>query len=561
MANDVSRKSQLNSETLDNTSNDIGQIKGALGSVSIHEELSSTSLLKKLVVFGAIAGPGLIVMVGDNDAGGIATYAQSGQSYGTTLLWVVFLLIPVLMIAQEMVARLGAVTGIGHGKLIRERFGKWWALFSVIDLFILNFLTLMTEFIGVSLGFSYFGISGYISVPLSALFLMAIAVSGSFRRWERFLYFFIVLTLIEFPLMFIAKPRITPIAKGLFMPGVLGGWNTSAIMMLIGIIGTTVAPWQLFFQQSNVIDKRITPKWLVYERVDTFIGAILTNVAAIAIMVTTAFAFAHTKYFGNFSSALGVVNGLKHVLGKGAASMFAVLLIDAAFIGAAAVSLSSSYAYGDTFGLKHSLHRKVKEAKGFYISYTIQIGLAAGLVLIPQMPLGLVTFSVQILAGILLPSAIVFLLLLCNDKELLGPWVNALWLNILSGIIVFTLIILSLVITIDTIFPSFNAITIIMVCTILGILVSAGILIYSTLIVKKPGNTGSISANDQPKLNIRQKRQIQKELRAKWSMPSLALIKRPARTALFQVSMIFLRGYLAIAVVALIIKTVKTAMG
>ena len=180
MANDVSRKSQLNSETLDNTSNDIGQIKGALGSVSIHEELSSTSILKKLVVFGAIAGPGLIVMVGDNDAGGIATYAQSGQSYGTTLLWVVFLLIPVLMIAQEMVARLGAVTGIGHGKLIRERFGKWWALFSVIDLFILNFLTLMTEFIGVSFGFSYFGISGYISVPLSALFLMAIAVSGSF---------------------------------------------------------------------------------------------------------------------------------------------------------------------------------------------------------------------------------------------------------------------------------------------------------------------------------------------------------------------------------------------
>ena len=204
-------------------------IKGALGSVSLHDDLPRKSLIKKLSAFAAIACPGLIVMIGDNDAGGVATYAQTGQAYGTTLLWVVFLLIPVLMIAQEMVARLGAVTGIGHGKLIRERFGKWWAMFSVIDLFVLNFLTLATEFIGISLGFSYFNIKSYISVPICATVLFIVAITGSFSRWERFLYVLIFVTLVEFILMFVARPHLHPVIKGLFVPTALGGWNTGAV--------------------------------------------------------------------------------------------------------------------------------------------------------------------------------------------------------------------------------------------------------------------------------------------------------------------------------------------
>jgi NRAMP (natural resistance-associated macrophage protein)-like metal ion transporter len=546
---DNKRKNQTDSET----------IKGALGSLSLHDDLPSKSFTKKLIAFAAIAGPGLIVMIGDNDAGGVATYAQTGQTYGATLLWVVFLLIPVLMIAQEMVARLGAVTGIGHGRLIKERFSKWWALFSVIDLFALNFLTLMTEFIGISLGFSYFGIQSYLSVPISALILIVIAISGSFRRWERILYLLIAVTLVEFPLLIVSKPSLHPVLKGLFIPTVLGGWKTSAVMMIVGIVGTTIAPWQLFFQQSNVIDKRITPKWLKYERADTFVGAVITNVAAIAIMITTAFAFSHSKYFNNFTSALGVSNGLDHTIGNFAGSLFSILLIDAALLGAAAVSLSSSYAYGDVFNIRHSLHKKFSEAKGFYTSYSLQIALAAGLVLIPQMPLGLVTYSVQILAGILLPSALVFLLILCNDKELLGPWVNSFWLNVVSSVIVFSLIDLSLVITVNTVFPNVNVISILVWFALISVIAVAIVFVTLQIFGNK---TSSNPENESPtKLSYSQRRQIRTELREKWSMPSLALINKPARSLTFKMTMFFMRAYLLVAVVALVIKTVKLAIG
>ncbi len=535
------------------------KIKGALGSVSLLDDIPKMSVLKKLTAFAAIAGPGLIVMIGDNDAGGVATYAQAGQSYGTTLLWVVFLLIPVLMIAQEMVARLGAVTGIGHGRLIKERFGKWWAMFSVIDLFVLNFLTLATEFIGISFGFSYFGISSYISVPLSAFILFLIAITGSFSRWERFLYILIFITLVEFVMMFSARPQLHPILKGLVVPSALGGWNTGAVMMIVGIVGTTIAPWQLFFQQSNVIDKRITPRWLKYERADTFIGAAITNIAAIAIMITTAFAFANTKYFNSFTNSLGIAKSLANTIGSYAGDMFSVLLIDAALLGAAAVSLSSSYAYGDMFGLKHSLHKKFSEAKGFYLTYGLQIALAAGLILIPHVPLGLITYYVQILAGILLPSAIVFLLLLCNDSELLGPWTNSSWLNILASIIVFALVDLSLVITINTVFPSVNSVVIMECLLILSLAIGIPVGIvkrvrHRHLLTKNTSLTGE-------KTSRRHRRMLLAEKRQQWSTPSLALINKPQRTMLFKVSMFVLRGYLILAVIALVIKLARLWTG
>ncbi len=535
------------------------KIKGALGSVSLHDDIPKMSLVKKLTAFAAIAGPGLIVMIGDNDAGGVATYAQAGQSYGTTLLWVVFLLIPVLMIAQEMVARLGAVTGIGHGKLIKERFGKWWAMFSVVDLFVLNFLTLATEFIGISFGFSYFGISSYISVPVSAVILFLIAITGSFSRWERFLYVLIFITLVEFVMMFSVRPQLHPILKGLVVPSAFGGWNTGAVMMIVGIVGTTIAPWQLFFQQSNVIDKRITPRWLKYERADTFIGAAVTNIAAIAIMITTAFAFANTKYFNNFTNSLGVAKSLGSTIGSYVGDMFSVLLIDAALLGAAAVSLSSSYAYGDTFGLKHSLHKKFSEAKGFYLTYGSQIALAAGLILIPHVPLGLITYYVQILAGILLPSAIVFLLLLCNDSELLGPWVNSSWLNILASIIVFALVDLSLVITINTVFPNVNSVVIMEWLLIISLTIGIPVGIvkrvqHRHLLTKNTSLAGEKTSRSHRKMLLAEKRQ-------QWSTPSLALINKPQRTMLFKVSMFVLRGYLILAVIALVIKLARLWTG
>src|SRR5579863_7100490 len=419
----------------------VGDIQGAFGTIRQHDETHRT-WRSRLLALLAIMGPGLIVMVGDNDAGGVATYSQAGQDYGTSLLWVLLLLIPVLIVNQEMVVRLGAVTGVGHARLINERFGRFWGWFSVGDLFLLNFLTIVTEFIGVSLALRYFGISPYISVPMAAVLLVGITASGSFRRWERAIFLFIATSLVLYPLALASGPHYGAIAYHLVVPGIQGGASSTAVLLIIAIVGTTVAPWQLFFQQSNVVDKRITPRFIGYERADTTFGAVVVVVGAIAIVVVAVFAVRGTDLAGKFTDALGVARALE-AHGYWLGALFAIVLLDASIIGASAVTLSTSYAFGDVFGLKHSLHRSFRDAKPFYLSYTALVIVAAGIVLIPRAPLGLITTSVQALAGVLLPSASVFLLLLCNDREVLGPWVNRPWLNTVAVIIVGTLLTLS----------------------------------------------------------------------------------------------------------------------
>jgi Mn2+/Fe2+ NRAMP family transporter len=430
----------------------VGDIHGALGTLRQHQTPPSTGRHRLLALL-AIMGPGLIVMVGDNDAGGVATYAQAGQNYRLSLLWTLLLLIPVLIVNQEMVVRLGAVTGVGHARLIIERFGKFWGAFSVGDLFILNFLTIVTEFIGVSLALGYFGVSRYVAVPLAAAALIAMTTSGSFRRWERFMFAFILVNFAVIPLAIASHPHLSPILAGSVTPGVEGGFHSTSMLLIIAIVGTTVAPWQLFFQQSNVIDKRITPRWINYERADTIIGSVIVIVGAAALMIAVSFGIGHTPLHGQFADAGAVATGLAHTLGPAAGDLFAIVLLNAAIIGAAAVTLASSYAFGDVFGRAHSLHHGVGQAKLFHGSYAAMVLLAAGIVLIPGAPLGTITTAVQALAGVLLPSATVFLLLLCNDRAVLGPWINPGWLNALAGVIVGVLVILSAILTVTTLFP------------------------------------------------------------------------------------------------------------
>jgi len=520
----------------------VGDIVGALGTIRHHDLPPSRSWTKRLLALLAIMGPGLIVMVGDNDAGGVATYAQAGQNYGTTLLWTLPVLVVVLMVAQEMVVRLGAVTGVGHGRLIKERFGALWAWFSVVDLLILNFATLVTEFIGVSLSLSYFGVRPLVSVPLAAAALVAVTVTGSFRRWERFMYVLIVTSLVEFPLALLAHPHWGAVARGLVVPGVAGGLTSTSVLFVIAIVGTTVAPWQLFFQQSNVVDKRITPRWLNYERADTFVGAVLTNVAAAAIIIAAAFAFAHTRYAGNFTNALGVARGLSRELGPAAGALFAVLLLDASILGAAAVTLSISYAVGDVMGLKHSLHRSWRDAKGFYSAFAAAVALAAGVVLVPHAPLGLITEGVQALAGVLLPSAIVFLLLLCNDRAVLGPWVNPPWLNALATVIVGVLVLLSLLLMATTAFPNLDV--------TVTLLVLGGVLVVGLL---GAGLTSLRRRTSQPP--------VDRSDRARWRMPALALLDPPTPSRGRQFGLVVLRVYILLAVALLAAKTVLVGLG
>src|SRR5579872_3379479 len=213
---------------------------------------------RDLLTFLMVFGPGLIVMVADNDAGAVSTYSQAGAQYGSRLLWVVLLLLPVTYFIQEMVVRLGIATGKGHAAMIYQRFGKWWGLFSLVDLELVNFLTLVTEFAAIDLALTKMGVDPRLGVPVVAAGLLLLVLTGSYRRWERIVVFLCALDLVWFVIAFALRPPVAEIVRGSLIPGVPpGGLTPNLIFLVIAIVGTTVAPWQLFFQQSCIADKRL----------------------------------------------------------------------------------------------------------------------------------------------------------------------------------------------------------------------------------------------------------------------------------------------------------------
>jgi Mn2+/Fe2+ NRAMP family transporter len=537
---------QVRSAVLD--AEHVGDIRGALGTIRLDDTAARRGKSAALKTLLAIVGPGLIVMVGDNDAGAFATYGQAGQDYGTRLLWTLLLLVPVLYVNQEMVLRLGSVTGVGHARLILERFGRFWGAFSVIDLFILNALTIITEFIGVTLAAGYLGLPKAGSVALAAVVIVGSAFTGSFRRFERMALAFCGASLLLIPVYLLAHPHASQMAQGLVIPQLPGGSGQLSVVMLliIGIVGTTVAPWQLFFQQSYVIDKRITPRFMKYEKADLWIGIGTVVVGAAALMGAAAAAFAGTRGFGRFTDAAGLAHGLGAYAGRTAGVLFAIALLDASIIGAFAVSLSTAYAIGDVFGLKHSLHRGIKGAKGFYAIYAGLVAAAAAVVLIPGSPLGLLTEGVQVLAGVLLPSATVFLLLLCNDKAVLGPWVNGRMTNLFTSAVVAVLVTLSVVLTASVLFPAITAgqIVIILACCAAVSALTGGLTLARRLRAGSPAGLP-----------------VDRTGRAGWRMPPLTLLDRPAMSFGRKLGMFALRLYLAVAMILVIIKIVQLAAG
>jgi Mn2+/Fe2+ NRAMP family transporter len=525
-----------------------GDIRGAFGTIGEHDPSGARGLRRRLLAFAVIIGPGLIVMVGDNDAGGVSTYAAAGQNYGVSLLWVLLLLIPVLIVNQEMVVRLGAVSGVGHGRLIFERFGKIWGRFAVSDLFVLNFLTIATEFIGISLGAQYFGVPAWVAVPLAGLLLVGITVTGRFETWERLMFVILFGNLLCIPLMFLCHPTLGPVLQHFVVPGVQGGFKSDGVLLIVAIVGTTITPWQLFFQQSNVVDKRITPRWIPYERADTVFGAMIVVIGASAIMIAMAFAFSHNGTgSGNinaFTNAYNLAKSLSSHVGPAVGAVFSILLIDASIVGASAVTLSTSYAFGDTFGIRNSLHRSWREARPFYAMFTGLVVLAAAFVLIPGVPLGLVTTAVQALAGVMLPSACLFLLFLCNDRDVLGPWVNRQWFNLLASLILGVLLILSVILVVSTIFPDIDVARLFL---ILAVVMVIGLVIAIVV-------------------NLRARRAMPPdprllEDRETWTMPPVTLLTQPVKSRGRLIALCTVRGYAIVAMVSLVIKTILAAHG
>jgi len=443
-----------------------------------------------------------------------------------------------------MVVRLGAVTGVGYARLIRERFGRSWGWSSAGGIFLLNFLTISTEFMGVSLAGEYFGLRPAIVVPVAAVLLVGITVSGNFRRWERAMFVFLFASLLVLPLAVLSHPEGGAALRGFVIPGVEGGLTSNSALLIVAIVGTTVAPWQMFFQQSNVIDKRITPRWLDYEKADTVLGAFVVVIGAAAIMMATASAFSGTAEFGRYRDALHIAQGLHTNISPAAGAIFALLLFDASIVGASAVTLATSYAFGDVFGLRHSLHRGVREAKLFYASYTGMVALAAAIVLIPYAPLGLITTAVQAMAGIMLPSTTVFAVLLCNDRQVLGPWVNRPWLNAVAAVIVGAMLVLSAILVVSTVAPSVDVTTLLMV---LGSIAAVALLAGAVWTWFR-----SRTAEPQPLMS--------REERANWRMPALALLEQPRWSLVRRAGLAALSGYVAISIVFLVVKAVQLAI-
>ncbi|MDH6196020.1 Mn2+/Fe2+ NRAMP family transporter [Mycobacterium frederiksbergense] len=552
-----------------------GDIVGALGRIAKGESANGRSLWQRMRMLAVIVGPGLIVMVGDNDAGGVATYAQAGQNYGINLLWTLALLIPVLYVNQEMVVRLGAVTGVGHARLIFERFGRFWGMFSLGDLVVLNALTIVTEFIGVSLALGFLGCPKAIAVPVAAVVLFAVVAGGSFRRWERLLFALIAVNIVMVPMALMVHPSVPTIASGL-IPQFPGGLDATLLLLIVAIVGTTVAPWQLFFQQSNIVDKRITPNWIRYARADLWIGIAVVMGGALAIMATAAFGLAGTDLVGQFTDAGAVAAGLSDHAGRAVGVLFAVLLLDASIIGANAVGLATTYAIGDSMGKRHSLHWKVSQAPLFYGAYTVLLAGSAALAFTPDHVQGLITQGVQVLAGVLLPSATVFLVLLCNDRPVLGPWVNSVRKNIMAWTIVWCLVLLSLALTTATLFPDVSASALksgLVAGAAVGIIGGAVVIVVARRRAVRADADAVAAAfagidpevvedlDEAAGLTRAERNAINERDRATWRTPALATLARPVMSPGRRAGLLVLRGYLLLAIVLVVVKVVQAGAG
>src|SRR5208337_3301904 len=348
---------------------------------------------RRSLILLAVIGPGIITMVADNDAGGISTYATTGAKTGFNLLWAFIILVPMAYYVQEMTVRLGAVTKRGHAEAIFAGFGSFWGWFSLLDLMLVNWLTLVTEFIGMTAALHIFGIPPYLTVMVVCIFMGIMVVSGRYWTWEKLALVFCAVNLIYIPAAFMVNPSASQILSDGLIPHFPGGFNNEMFFYLMANIGTTIAPWMLFFQQSAVVDKAMKEKDIPWGKLDTFIGSIMTVLVAVFITIVTGTVLKGMN-IDDAAQASKVLLGINRHVG----TFMAIGLFDAGLLGAICISLASSWAFGEVFGWAHSLNNKIKEAPWFYANYFITLVSAGCVVLIPKAPLVLITLFVQVIA-------------------------------------------------------------------------------------------------------------------------------------------------------------------
>lgn len=398
----------------------------------------------RLALFLALVGPGFITANVDNDAGGIATYSVAGAQFGYTLLWTMVPIAMALVVVQEMSARMGAVTGKGLSDLIREEFGLRVTFLLMVALVFTNFGNIVAEFAGVASSLELFGISRYIAVPLAAAIVWGIVVHGTYKSVERlflvaslFYVAYIVSGVLSHPDWRAAALSTVTRPEG-------GGFRDySYVYMVIGLVGTTIAPWMQFYLQASVVEKGITARQYPTLRLDVIVGCLFATLVAWFIIVACA-ATLHTAGRFQVGSGADAAQALRPLAGEYAYLLFAAGLFNASLFAASILPISTAYAVCEGLGLESGLDKRFEEAPAFYWLYTALIVFGAGVLLIPRFPLFPVMVLSQVINGILLPVVLIFMLRLANDRELMGRHVNSRRYNVIASITIGVMVALTL---------------------------------------------------------------------------------------------------------------------
>jgi Mn2+/Fe2+ NRAMP family transporter len=401
-----------------------------------------------------LIGPGILVMLGENDGPSMLSYASTGARFGIGFfLPFVVLTFVMACVVQEMTVRLGAATHRGHAELIFDRFGPFWGWFSMVDLMVGNFLTLVTEFIAIRAGLGYFGVPPAVAV-LSALLVLVVALlTHRYWTWERITLAAAMFNLIFIPVALLSHPHWGEIGRALFTWKPLpGGINQEAVLLLLADIGATVTPWMLFFQQSAIADKGLTVRDIRFGRIDTILGATLATLAALATIIATAPLFTHGMTAANFEAA-EFAQALQPFVGHWGSALFALGMFEAGMVAAVTISTASAYAFGEVARRPHSLNLPFGQGKSFYLVLLLEAAAAAGLVLIPGIPLVYIVLVVNVIAVLAMPPALLFLYMLVNDREIMGDLVSPTWANVLALAVVVVLVAAGLLFGVSVVAP------------------------------------------------------------------------------------------------------------
>ncbi len=374
----------------------------------------------------AVLGPGIIAAVAGDDAGGIATYASAGAQYGYATLWVIVIITMCLLLVQEMVTRMGAVTGKGLSDLIRERFGVRWTAFAMLTLLVANAATIVSEFAGIAAALELFGVTKYISVPLSAAMLWWLVTKGSYRRIERIFLLMTTAFLAYFISAFLAKPDWGQVVRNTVIPSITP--DSAYLVLIMALIGTTITPYMQIFQQSAIVDKGVTAQDYDAARADMMTGVLLSDLIAYFIIIATA----ATLYVHGIQieTAADAAAALEPLAGSYAKVLFAVGLLGASVLAAGVLPLATSFSVCEAFGWQSGLDEDFTHARIFYSLFTGLLILGALVTLIPGLPLFQLLILVQVINGVLLPIELVFIMRLVNDRDIMGDYVNGRWFNI-----------------------------------------------------------------------------------------------------------------------------------